>query len=146
MIRDWMATGLLMMGMFLQGCSSVSQSSVQDIAASPWAVRSSGGLTPLQAGQGNWQHHAFPGKATTQFRYVRVDGRDALAAVAASSASMLRRKIRIEPEELEKVRFSWRVPELIAGADLASRDADDSPVRIILAFEGDRSRWSARDS
>ena len=51
--------------------------------------------------------------------------------------------MRIEPDDLGSVRFSWKVPELIAEADLALRDADDSPVRIILAFEGDRSRFSA---
>jgi hypothetical protein len=29
---------------------------------------------------------------------------------------------------------------------MATRDGDDSPVRIILAFEGDRARLSARDA
>ena len=47
---------------------------------------------------------------------------------------------------LRSVRFSWKVPQLIADADLAQRDAADSPVRIILAFEGDRSRFSPRDA
>ena len=28
---------------------------------------------------------------------------------------------------------------------MALREADDSPVRVVLAFEGDRSRFSARD-
>ena len=65
--------------------------------------------------------------------------------LAASSASVLRSTIRIEPKDLGSVRFSWKVPELIAGADMALRDADDSPVRVVLTFEGDRSRFSARD-
>jgi hypothetical protein len=38
------------------------------------------------------------------------------------------------------------VPQLIAEADMALREADDSPVRIMLAFEGDRSRLSPRDA
>ena len=88
---------------------------------------------------------AFPGKQATQFSYARKDGRDAVAVLAASSASVLRSKVRIEPKDLGNVRFSWKVPELIAGADMALRDADDSPVRVVLAFEGDRSRFSARD-
>jgi hypothetical protein len=93
-----------------------------------------------------WHHYKLPGKQATQFEYARKDGRDALAVKAESSASMLRRKLRIPAAELGNVRFSWKVPELIAEADLASRDADDSPVRIILAFEGDRARLSAKDS
>ena len=89
---------------------------------------------------------AFPGKPATKFSYARKDGRDAVAVLAASSASMLRSKIRIEPAELGSVRFSWNVPQLIAGADMALREADDSPVRVVLIFEGDRSRFSARDA
>jgi hypothetical protein len=38
------------------------------------------------------------------------------------------------------------VPDLIAQADLALREVEDSPVRVILAFEGDRSRFSTRDA
>ena len=59
---------------------------------------------------------------------------------------MLRQVVRIEPEQLDSVRFSWKVPELIAGADMALREADDSPVRIVLAFEGDRSRLSPKNA
>jgi hypothetical protein len=78
---------------------------------------------------------------------MRQEGRDAVAVMAASSASMLRSKVRIEPAELGSVRFSWKVPQLIAGADMGLRDTDDSPVRIVLTFEGDRrSRFSAGDA
>ena len=63
-----------------------------------------------------------------------------------SRCSRIRHTVRIEPSDLGNVRFSWKVPELIAGADMLSREADDSPVRIVLAFEGDRSRFSTRDS
>jgi Protein of unknown function (DUF3047) len=59
---------------------------------------------------------------------------------------MLRSNLRIEPQRLDKIQFSWWVPQLIAGADMADRDADDTPVRIVLAFDGDRSTFSARDS
>jgi hypothetical protein len=44
------------------------------------------------------------------------------------------------------VRFSWKVPALIEQADMALRDKDDAPVRIVLAFEGDRTRFSERDA
>ena len=104
----------------------------------------SGAQTHPPRGSG-WNHVAFPGKQATKFSYARKDGRDTVAVLAASSASVLRSKIRIEPKDLGNVRFSWKVPELIAGADMALRDADDSPVRVVLAFEGDRSRFSARD-
>ncbi|HEY0201488.1 MAG TPA: DUF3047 domain-containing protein, partial [Burkholderiaceae bacterium] len=30
--------------------------------------------------------------------------------------------------------------------DVSTREADDSPVRVVLAFDGDRSRFSVRDT
>lgn len=99
----------------------------------------------LPAAASGWQHATLPGKRPAQFRSVRADGRDAVSVTAASAASMLRRKVRIEPDALGVLRFSWKVPELMARSDLASRDTADSTVRVILAFEGDRSRLSARD-
>jgi len=38
------------------------------------------------------------------------------------------------------------VPALIADADMAHRDADDSPVRVVLVFEGDRSKFSMKNA
>jgi hypothetical protein len=116
-----------------------------DIASSPWPASSRPGVSTA-AGASLWRHHTFPGKTPTKFSYTREDGRDVVAVMAASSASMLRSKVRIEPAELGSVRFSWKVPELISGADMAARDADDSPVRVVLFFEGDRSRFSARNA
>ncbi|WBY03800.1 DUF3047 domain-containing protein [Ramlibacter tataouinensis] len=114
------------------------------MAESAWALAStvSGGGPATEP----WQHLRLPGKAEVRFAPVRLAGRDALAASADSAASVVRRKVRVEPQALGLVRFSWMVPELIADADLASRQADDAPVRIVLAFEGDRSRFSPKDA
>jgi hypothetical protein len=59
---------------------------------------------------------------------------------------MVHRKLWIPQDQLGSVRFSWIVPKLIAQADMALRDADDSPARIVLAFEGNRGRCSMRDA
>ena len=59
---------------------------------------------------------------------------------------MVRQVVRFEPDELRRVRFSWKVPDLIAQADMALRESDDSPVRIVLAFEGDRSKFSTKNA
>lgn len=128
----------------LAGCAAIvpvdpGQSTLDQGA---WASKSVSAALPDSA----WEHYKLPGKQATQFEYAYKDGRDALAVTAVSSASMLRRKLRVEAAELGQVRFSWKVPELIAQADMATRDADDSPVRVMLAFEGDRSRFSAKNS
>ena len=127
--------------LLLAGCAAAPP--VADLNVSAWAEQS--GQHDPEPPQ-SWQHKTFPGKAASRFRYARLDGRDTISAHADASASMLRQKVRIEPEALASVRFSWKVPGLIPLADMAVRDTDDAPVRIVLAFEGDRSRFSPRDA
>lgn len=93
-----------------------------------------------------WQHYPLPGKQATTYRYEWIDGRHAMQATAKMSASMLRQSVRVSPARLGVIRFSWKVPQLIAGADLALRETHDSPVRLALVFEGDRSRFSMKNA
>jgi hypothetical protein len=119
------------------------------VSATPWAAAapaSAPATLSAAAPASEWRHYVLPGKRSSQFRYVRKDGRDAMAATSQSSASMLRKEVRIEPTELAAVRFSWKVPELIAQADMALRETDDSPVRVVLMFEGDRSKFSPKNA
>jgi hypothetical protein len=131
------------LALVLTGCASIGTDGpvVSDVSRTAWATSAlpDGGGSP-------WTHQTFPGKRASSYRYERKDGRDALMAHAVSSASMLRQKVRIEPEYLGQLRFSWMVPTLIEAADLAHRDGDDSPVRIVLAFAGDRAGFSAKDA
>jgi Protein of unknown function (DUF3047) len=92
-----------------------------------------------------WRALPFPGKAATRYTFLSEDGRAVIHAQSDSSASMLRRTLKVDAEELRAVKFSWRVPELIEAADLSDRYAEDSPVRLILAFDGDHSRLSMRN-
>jgi hypothetical protein len=126
--------------LLLAGCAAMPPAGVE---ASAWANQS--GQQARQASK-PWQHRSFPGKTASTFRYARLDGRDTVAARADASASMLRQDVRIEPADLARVRFSWKVPGLIPLADMALRETDDAPVRVVLAFEGDRSRFSTRDA
>ncbi len=131
---------------WLAGCSSgpaqVPHADATTGLASDWArasYASAGTATP-------WQHYTLPGKQANRYEYTHADGRAAVVAHSSAGVSMLRQKVRIEPEELGRVRFSWKVPVLIAEADLSQRDTADSPVRLVLAFEGDRSKFSMRNA
>ena len=131
--------------MQLGGCSALRSAAVDPaaepaIAATPWAQAPAGGAAPV------WRHYKLPGKQPTRFSSIRYDGRNTMAVNSESSASMLRRVVHVEPADLASVRFSWQVPELMAQADMALRETDDSPVRIVLIFEGDRSKFSAKNA
>jgi hypothetical protein len=93
-----------------------------------------------------WHSRIFPGKNPTRYVRMAFDGRDAIQGDSVSSASMLRQHIRVEPFTLGNISFAWQVAHLIPGANMGLRDHDDSPVRIMLAFEGDRSRLSLKDN
>ena len=128
----------------LAGCAS-APTPAPAIADTPWAEASR--IAAIRApAQPGWEHIALPGKTRVKFVPVLDEGRAALEATAVSAASLVRKRVRIEPQDLGRLRFSWKVPQLIEAADLATREADDAPVRIILAFDGDRSRLSARDA
>jgi hypothetical protein len=92
-----------------------------------------------------WSEFKLPGKRRSRYLAAWEGGRRVVHAQADASASMLRQRLRIEPDGLGRIEFSWRVPALIAGADLTDIDASDSPVRIVLAFDGDHDRLSPRN-
>lgn len=54
--------------------------------------------------------------------------------------------MRVEPADLGQLKFSWKLPSLIEYADMSIREFDDSPVRVVLAFEGDRSKFSDKNA
>lgn len=117
---------------FVLGACASAPSPDHDAAArpGPWA---------------GWQEYALPGKRRTSYRPLQAGDRYIVRAQAEASASMFRRQTRIDPSLLAGVQFSWRVASLIERADLAQADASDSPVRIVLAFDGDQGRLSARN-
>jgi hypothetical protein len=80
-------------------------------------------------------------------RYVveRDGGRNVLRANAASSATGLRCAVQIDPAQFGRLRFSWRVPQAPAHADVGVAEHDDCPARIILSFSGDDTRLHLRD-
>ncbi len=93
-----------------------------------------------------WQHRVFPGKKQTDYHATLHEGRHAVRSESHAAASMLRENLRVEADDLGRVAFSWKVPALIAGADMMQAHTDDSPVRLVLAFEGDRSKFSAKNA
>ena len=125
------------------GCAT-SDAPVQRAAALPQAVN--GVLTFTPEDSAHWEPVLLPGKLRTAFKLEKHGSRPALQAHAQSSASMLRQRLNLAPDQLGRLQFQWQVENLMAGADMADRDAEDSPVRLILAFDGDRSRFSAKNA
>jgi hypothetical protein len=91
----------------------------------------------------SWRIH--PTKPTTAFRPVSLDGSRVLEAVADRSVSGLKQMVDVDPAQRPIIEWRWRIDQPIAGADVADRYADDAPVRVVLAFEGDTSTLPMKD-
>lgn len=157
MIRILLAGALLLV---LGGCAGLPQpaEAVADesldagpelsaVDLSPWAAHSGAGHAEgPKASTPTWAHLQFPGKRSTEYQPEDMEGRASLRASSDRSASMIRRQVRVEPSDLGVIRFSWRVPALIGEADMSVSEVEDAPVRVVLAFDGDRSKFSPRNA
>lgn len=138
----WRARHVLCLAL-LGGCA------FQGVHEQPAVVASmpmSGGLHFRAQDKAQWEAVSLPGKLRTAFKLDKLGPQQALQAHAQASASLLRQRVHVPPDKLGRLRFEWQVENLMPGADMAERDLDDSPVRLILAFDGDRSRFSAKNA
>ena len=96
-----------------------------------------------------WAQRSFPGKAATRYRIVQVadlpGANQALRTEADRSASMFFRRLDPTAAQPTRVSFGWKVEVLPSAASLGKREAEDSAVRVILAFDGDAARLPMRD-
>jgi hypothetical protein len=58
---------------------------------------------------------------------------------------LYRYSLDAEQAQAQKIRFSWKTQQLIEQADMAVRESEDAVVRVILTFEGDRSKFSGKN-
>lgn len=86
-------------------------------------------------------------KKPTEYNMVRdpVTGQVVLHAVADASASGLMQPLSVDPSEFPIIAWNWRVMDLIVGADNQDRYSEDSPVRLMLFFNGDKSSLPFRE-
>jgi hypothetical protein len=87
-----------------------------------------------------WQPLALPAKRFAPFE---AQG-NALRVRADSSVSILRQRIQPGIARPVRLSFDWKVEGLPNQADLADVDKTDSPVGVMIAFDGDRARWTPR--
>jgi hypothetical protein len=95
---------------------------------------------------GGWQEVTIlPGKRKTTYVPQLFEGERAILADADQSASGLQVLLNVDPNLKRFINFSWRAEMLPDEADVSQRDAEDSVVRVIVAFEGDKTQLDNRD-
>lgn len=134
--RCWALAGWVAASLLLVGCSHRLASSPE---SSAWATASLLSQTPM------WEHRTFKNRAPTDYRGTQHQGRPALHAHSRSGSSLMRHRLQWPGDRIGTLHFSWFIEALEPAFDLTDRDTEDAVARVILTFDGDRSRLSARD-
>lgn len=135
----------------LAGCAGLSAPPPEPAVAGPlkldqdgsMAVMERGASGDMPAGWEPWILH--PSKRKTRYEARGRNGDTVISAHADSAASGLARRVNLNPAATPWIEWRWRVDALVPGADNTDRYAEDSPVRIVLAFDGDRRKLPLRD-
>jgi hypothetical protein len=144
----------LALASLLAGCASTGAPVSADVAADVPAAAASADDGPLRpfsslAGldaRGPWSTWIFhPTKKPTRFRTVTVDGVRVVEASADHSIAGLRHAVDVDPADRPILEWRWRVDRVLEGADVRDRHGDDSPVRVVLAFDGDISSLPVKE-
>jgi hypothetical protein len=92
----------------------------------------------LPSGWRVWQLSGL--KRPTEYRLVDHEGRTVVLARSRAGASGLVFPLSLDLKEYPYLHWHWNVPALIHRADNTRRATEDSPARIVIAFDGDRSK------
>ena len=77
-------------------------------------------------------------KKRTEYSLVTDAGRTVMHAHAVAASSGLMQKVDIDSFARPWLNWRWKIGRLIDSADNTDRNAEDSPARIILGFDGDK--------
>ena len=77
-------------------------------------------------------------KKPTEYRLVADEFRTVLHARADSASSALMHEMNIDPGARPWLSWEWKISSLLKKADNTQRATEDSPVRIVLGFDGDK--------
>jgi len=102
-------------------------------------------MKPGAAPQG-WKPFALSStKKSTDYMLVTEDGAVVLRAMAHGAASALAYKVEFDPRQFPTISWRWKVSQGIPDANNADVSKEDSPLRVMIAFEGDTSKLGLKD-
>ncbi|MCG6981959.1 MAG: DUF3047 domain-containing protein [Deltaproteobacteria bacterium] len=127
---------ILVVMAFLTGDSAVLAESPSVIEVGDFSAEKMIGSLPA-----HWEPLYFKSKEQhTDYSLVREDGQVVVKALADGSASMLRRKISIDPKEYPIIQWRWKVANILKKGNVYQKDGDDDPARIYVTFAYDPTK------
>ena len=86
-----------------------------------------------------------PYKKNTAYRLENYQGKTVLSADSRRSASGLAVKLRPQPATDLWLEWEWKAIGKIPNADNSIRYTDDAPLRILVAFDGNKSKLTLKE-
>ncbi|MDF9787323.1 hypothetical protein M2128_000728 [Polynucleobacter sphagniphilus] len=139
----------------LAGCAGFSRNSIQDESGKTLqldqipaqeAIPKFSAETARDGIPRGWQFYRIaPYKNNTVYRLENIQGKTVLSAKANTSASGLAVNLQPRPAKNLWLSWKWMAFSAIPQADNAEQAQDDSPLRILVAFEGDKSKLTLKE-
>ena len=84
-------------------------------------------------------------KTPTKYDLVESDGTVVARARADAAAAGLNFPVKFDVRSAPVVEFRWKIAKLIDDADSRIAAKEDSPVRLVLGFDGDKSKLTFKE-
>jgi hypothetical protein len=141
-----LAAAVLLASLVLSGCASRHPEGAPDAVALSNVTRFSTGK-PGEVLPGGWKPWTLSKlKRSTYYSLVLEDGKTVVSAKADASASGLIHPLaNLDARSYSQLSWRWKVDQLIKGADNTRRSLEDSPVRLVVAFSGDKDKLDFGD-
>jgi hypothetical protein len=122
------------------GLAASAAANAQQAAGAPLVAPFSG-AKPGAALPSGWEVLSLGStKTPTVYKFVDDGGQIVVSAHAEAAAGGLNQPVKIDVKTVPIIQFRWKVAKLIEGADNRVASKEDSPVRIVLGFEGDKAK------
>lgn len=141
--------------LILVGCAGFSGDSVQNEAGQPFnadqlpaqeELPKFSAETARNGMPNGWNFYRIaPFKKNTVYRLENYQGKTVLSANSKTSASGLAVKLRPRQTSNLLLQWEWKALNPIVNADNADGYADDAPLRILVAFDGNKSKLPLKE-
>jgi len=153
--RFWAYGWILIAAFNLVACAGLSRDSVQDESGQVLSLDQLPAQEELPkfsaetARDGmpvGWHFYRIaPYKKNTVYRLENYQGRTVLSANSKTSASGLAIKLRPRQAQNLWLKWEWKAIAPIPEADNTERYHDDAPLRILVAFDGNKSKLALKE-
>ena len=135
--------------LILSGCAGFEGSvqnesgqalNVDQLPAQEELPKFSAGVAQQGLPEGWHFYRIAPYKKNTVYRLENYQGKTVLSASSKTSASGLAVKLRPRQASNLWLNWEWKVLSALPEADNAESSRDDAPLRILVAFDGNKSK------